>query len=73
MRRSRYRGLAKTHLQNLFIASAINLDRLVAWLDGRPRVLTRTSRLAMLALSYAMASGYEMVSAMEEGRKGSGI
>ena len=39
LRRSRYRGLAKTHLQNLVIASAINLDRLVAWLDGRPRAL----------------------------------
>ena len=32
MRRSRYRGLDKTHLQNLAIASAINLDRLVAGL-----------------------------------------
>ena len=49
MRRSRYRGLAKTHLQSLAIASAINLDRLVAWLDGRPRAPTRTSRLALLA------------------------
>ena len=49
MRRSRYRGFSKTHLQNLAIASAINLDRLVAWFDGRPRALTRRSRLAMLA------------------------
>ena len=57
MRRSRYRGLAKTHLQNLAIASAINLDRLVAWLDGRPRALTRTSRLAMLAPSRATGPG----------------
>ena len=56
MRRSRYRGLAKTHLQNLAIASAINLDRLVAWFDERPRALTRTSRLAMLASSCAMGS-----------------
>ena len=57
MRRSRYRGLAKTHLQNLAIASAINLDRLVAWLDGRARALTRTSRLAMLAPSCATGPG----------------
>ena len=49
MRRSRYRGLGKTHLQNLAIASAINVDRLVAWFDGRPRAVTWTSRLAMLA------------------------
>ena len=54
--RSRYRGLGKTHLQNVAIASAINLDRLVAWLDGRPRALTRTSRLAMLAP--ACATGF---------------
>ena len=54
MRRSRYRGFSKTHLQNLAIASAINVDRLVAWFDGRPRALTRTSRLAMLAPSHAM-------------------
>ena len=57
MRRSRYRGLAKTHLQNLAIASAINLDRLVSWFDGRPRALTRTSRLAMLAPSCAVGPG----------------
>ena len=49
MRRSRYRGLDKTHLQNVAIASAINLDHVVAWLDGRPRALTRTSRLAIWA------------------------
>ena len=50
MRRSRYPRLGQDgHLQNLAIASAINLDRLVAWLDGRPRALTRTSRLAMLS------------------------
>ena len=57
MRRSRYRGLGKTHLQNLAIASAINLDRLVAWFDGRPRALTRTSRLTMLAPSCATGPG----------------
>ena len=57
MRRSRYRGLDKTHLQNLAIASAINLDRLVAWFDGRPRALTRTSRLAMLAPACATGPG----------------
>ena len=57
LRRCRYRGLAKTHLQNLAIASAINLDRLVAWLDGRPRALTRTSRLAMLAPTCATGPG----------------
>jgi transposase len=32
MRRSRYIGLAKTHLQHVLIATAINLVRVVAWL-----------------------------------------
>src|ERR1043165_5212663 len=36
LRRSRYVGLPKTHLQHLAIATAINLVRLVNWLDGIP-------------------------------------
>jgi hypothetical protein len=46
-----YRGLAKTHLQHLATAAAINLDRLVAWFDNIPRRQTRTSRFAALAPS----------------------
>lgn len=49
LRRTRYRGLAKTHLQHIATAAAINLDRLVAWFDGVPRGKTRTSRFASLA------------------------
>src|SRR5262252_6550090 len=49
LRRTRYWGVAKTHLQHVAIAAAINLDRLVAWLDGQPRAHTRTSRFAALA------------------------
>jgi transposase len=49
LRRTRYGGLAKTHVQHVAIAAAINLDRLVAWLDERPRATTRTSRFAALA------------------------
>jgi transposase len=49
MRRTRYRGLDKTHLQHVAIAAAINVDRLVAWFDGRPRAQTRLSRFAALA------------------------
>jgi transposase len=38
LRRSRYIGLAKTHLQHILIAAAINLVRVVAWLtDPRPQ------------------------------------
>jgi transposase len=49
LRRSRYWGLAKTHVQHVAIAAAINIDRIVAWLDERPRATTRTSRFAALA------------------------
>src|SRR5919204_6164009 len=49
LRCARYRGLEKTHLQHVAIAAAINIDRIVAWLDERPRAQTRTSRFAALA------------------------
>jgi transposase len=49
LRRTRYRGLPKTHIQHVAIAAAINVDRIVAWLDERPRAKTRTSRFAALA------------------------
>jgi transposase len=49
LRHCRYVGLAKTRLQHLATAAAINIDRLAAWLDGRPHSKTRTSRFAALA------------------------
>jgi hypothetical protein len=49
LRRARYRGLAKTHLQHVATAAAINLDRLAAWFRAIPRAATRTSRFAALA------------------------
>ncbi|XHX79507.1 MAG: IS1182 family transposase [Stenomitos frigidus ULC029] len=49
LRQSRYRGLAKTHLQNIATAAAMNFDRLVNWLTGVPRAKTRVSRFAALA------------------------
>lgn len=48
MRRTRYIGLAKTHLQHLLTAVAMNVVRLVNWLDGVPHAKTRTSRFAAL-------------------------
>lgn len=48
LRRSRYRGLAKTHLQNMAIGAAINFDRLVSWFDGVPIAKTRVSRFKAL-------------------------
>jgi hypothetical protein len=49
LRRSRYRGLAKTHLRHVATAAAIDLDRLAAWFRAAPRATTRTSRFAALA------------------------
>jgi transposase len=49
LRRSRYFGLAKTHLQHVITATAINLVRLAAWLEGTPRAHARRSPFAALA------------------------
>jgi transposase len=49
LRRYRYIGLAKTRLQHVATAAAMNMDRLAAWLDGRPHANTRVSRFAALA------------------------
>ncbi|MEN8444303.1 MAG: transposase, partial [Cyanobacteria bacterium J06555_13] len=51
MRRSRYRGLAKTHLQNVLIGTAINIDRLVNWFDSVPTAKTRISRFKALEVA----------------------
>jgi transposase len=54
LRRTRYRGLPKTHVQPIATAAAVNIDRIVAWLDARPRAQTRTSRFAALAPANAL-------------------
>jgi transposase len=46
LRRSRYRGLPKTHLQNVAVACAINLQRLTDYWAGVPPAATRTSAFA---------------------------
>lgn len=48
LRRSRYKGLAKTHLQHVFTAVAMNLARLMNWWQEIPKAQTRTSRFAAL-------------------------
>jgi transposase len=49
MRQARYRGLAKTHLQQVATATASNLGRIANWVNGVPRSRTRCSRFAALA------------------------
>ncbi|MFD7676585.1 hypothetical protein [Streptomyces anulatus] len=53
MRRARYLGIQKTHLEHVFSAAAINLIRLDAWWNGHPLDRTRASHLARLDLSLA--------------------
>ena len=48
-RRTRYRGLPKTHLQHVVTAVAINVRRIIAWFDKIPKAATRTSHFAALA------------------------
>jgi len=48
IRRSRYVGLTKTHLQHLGIATAINVVRAVAWLNGDEPAPTNISAFQRL-------------------------
>jgi transposase len=49
LRRSRYIGQAKTGLQQVCVAAAMNAVRAVHWLAGVPRAGTRVTRFAALA------------------------
>ena len=48
LQQAQYRGLAKTHLQTMAIVAAMNIDRLVNWLNEVPRAKTRVSLFAAL-------------------------
>ncbi len=48
LRRARYRGLAKTHLQHVASATALNVDRLTGGVNGVPRARTRSAHFAAL-------------------------
>jgi hypothetical protein len=48
LRRTRYVGEAKVHLQHVAMAAAINVLRIGDWLMDRPREQTRTSAFAEL-------------------------
>jgi transposase len=49
LRRCRYRGLAKTHLQQIATAAALNVSRLADWWDGHRPVKSGRSAFAALA------------------------
>jgi transposase len=48
LRRARYVGEAKAHLQHIATATAINVVRITDWLADRPREVTRTSAFTRL-------------------------
>jgi transposase len=58
LRQSRYIGLARTALQHLLIAVALNLSRLVAWWAEQPLAPTRRSAFARLASKLQIAPAY---------------
>ena len=51
LRRTRYIGLAKTHLQHLATAAALNVARLDAWWTETPRAPTRQAAFARLMVA----------------------
>jgi transposase len=51
LRQARYIGQAKTHLQHVLTAVALNMVRLADWLDGRPRFSRRTTAFERLMLA----------------------
>ena len=51
LRHARYRGLKKTHFQELATATAVNVGRIANWQNDIPTAATRRSRLAALALA----------------------
>jgi transposase len=48
LRRSRYRGLAKTQLQQVLTAAALNVRRLAAWWEAHPTATTRRAPFVRL-------------------------
>lgn len=48
LRRSRYVGQAKTHLQHVATAAAMNLVRMTEWLGGADLAKTRRSKFRTL-------------------------
>lgn len=51
LRSCRYIGMAKTHLQHILIAAAMNVTRMVCWLRGDKHARSRVSPFAALAFN----------------------
>ena len=55
LRQGRYKTLAKTHLQQVASAAAMNFDRFVSWVTEIPRTKTRISRFKSIQSDLATA------------------
>ena len=56
LRRSRYRGLVKTHVQHVLTGMACNLNRLADWFAGTPKTRRRASSLPYLCATVVPAA-----------------
>jgi hypothetical protein len=53
LRRSRYRGLARTHVQHVLTAMACNVARVADWIGTAPRTRRRATRFRTLCTAAA--------------------
>ncbi|GDY52087.1 hypothetical protein SVIO_027100 [Streptomyces violaceusniger] len=53
LRRSRYRGLARTHVQHVLTALACNLTRIADWIAGPTTTCRRSTRFHALCTATA--------------------
>jgi transposase len=56
LRRARYRGLAKAHLQHVLVGIAIDVLRLGDWFDPAPTTPRRATRVHQLCLDHGLAA-----------------
>jgi IS5 family transposase len=53
LRRSRYRGLAKNHVQHVLTALACNIARIAEWINNAPATRRRSSHFRVLCTTGA--------------------
>jgi Transposase DDE domain len=56
LRHSRYRGLPKAHLQNVFIGMALNIGRLGAHFNTKPQPARRPTRIHQLCTAHGLTA-----------------
>src|SRR6266540_2416117 len=56
LRHARYRGLPKTHVQNVIIGMALNITRLGAYFNTKPQPARRPTRIHELCTAHGLAA-----------------